>query len=305
MKTTEGVDRVKVGGQAVIEGVLMIAKKVSLAVRKSNGEIVVRDLGKVNFPKWAKIPFIRGFYSLFVSLYFGIKALNLSSEISSGEQMKNSEKILSLLLAIGLAVGLFIVVPIFLTNFLVEKRGEFLYSIVEGFIRLGLFLLYVWIISLFRDVKRVFQFHGAEHMTIHAFERGEDLRVENVRKYSTIHPRCGTNFLMIFLIVAIVLLSVFGSVVNLSTWTRILSRLILLPVVAGISYELLKVVAFFNGRGWVKVLYLPGYLLQYLTTARPDDSQIEVAIAALKHAVGEEKNATEEKKKEEDVELLG
>ncbi|MCD6551213.1 DUF1385 domain-containing protein [Thermotoga sp.] len=295
----------RVGGQAVIEGVLIIARKVSLAVRKADGEIEVKDLGVVNFPKWSRIPFIRGFYSLFISLYFGIKALNLSSEISSGEQMKSSEKLFSLLLAIGLAVGLFVAVPILLTNFLVEKKGEFLYSIVEGFIRVGLFLLYVWIISLFRDVKRVFQFHGAEHMTIHAYEHGENLSVESVKKYSTIHPRCGTNFLMIFLIVAVVLLSIFGSVVSLSTWTRILSRLILLPIAAGVSYELLKVAAFLNGRGWVKILYLPGYLLQHLTTARPDDSQIEVAIAALKHAVGEKENTTGDQEKEEDMELLG
>ncbi|KAF2960547.1 MULTISPECIES: DUF1385 domain-containing protein [unclassified Thermotoga] len=295
----------RAGGQAVIEGVLMIARKVSLAVRKPDGNIEIRELGKVKFPGWAKIPFLRGFYSLFVSLYFGIKALNLSSEISSGERLKESEKLFSLITAIGLAVGLFVIVPIFLTNFLVSKKGEFLYSLVEGFIRFGLFLLYVWIISLFKDVKRVFQYHGAEHMTIHAYEHGEELTPENVRKYSTIHPRCGTNFLMIFLIVAILLLGLVGVVVEMNTWTRIVSRLVLLPFAAGISYELLKVIAFFNGKGLVKLLYLPGYLLQYLTTAKPDDSQLEVAITALKHAVGEEKNTTEDSVKEDEVELLG
>lgn len=283
----------------------MIARKVSLAVRKPDGNIEVRELGKVKFPGWAKIPFLRGFYSLFVSLYFGIKALNLSSEISSGEKLKESEKFFSLITAIGLAVGLFVIVPIFLTNFLVPKKGEFLYSLVEGFIRLGLFLLYVWIISLFKDVKRVFQYHGAEHMTIHAYEHGEELTLKNVRKYSTIHPRCGTNFLMIFLIVAILLLSLIGVVVEMNTWTRIVSRLGLLPFAAGISYELLKVIAFFNGEGLVKLLYLPGYLLQYLTTAKPDDSQLEVAITALKHAVSEEKDTAEDSVKEDEVELLG
>ncbi|PLV60351.1 DUF1385 domain-containing protein [Thermotoga sp. KOL6] len=295
----------KVGGQAVIEGVLMIAKRVSLAVRKTSGEIVVKDLGSVRFPKWARVPFLRGFYSLFISLYFGIKALNLSSEISSGEEMKSSEKFFSLILAIGLAVGLFVVAPIFLTNFLIKKEDEFLYSIVEGFIRLGLFLLYVWIISLFKDVKRVFQYHGAEHMTIHAYEHGEELTVENVRKYSTVHPRCGTNFVMIFLIVAIVLLSVFGALIELSVWTRIISRLILLPFAAGISYEFLKLAAFFEGKGWIKVLYFPGYLLQYLTTAKPDDSQIETAIVALKQAVSEKEDNTDHQVKEEGLELLG
>lgn len=276
----------RVGGQAVIEGVLMIGKYVSLAVRNKEGKIVVKRLGEIKPSPLSKIPFLRGFYALFISLYYGVKGLNESAEISSGEEMKNSEKYLSLVLALGLAVGLFILLPILITNLLDLKKNEFVYSLVEGFIRLGLFLLYVWIVSLFPDVKRVFQYHGAEHMVVNAFESGEALSSDKVKNYSTIHPRCGTNFAMIFLMLAIVLLSAVGAFVPMNFWTRLLSRLLLLPIVAGLSYEVLKLIALFRDNKILKALYLPGYLLQYLTTSKPDDSQIEVAILALEDAIG-------------------
>lgn len=276
----------RVGGQAVIEGVLMIGKYVSLAVRSKDGKVVVKRLGEIKPSPLSKIPFLRGFYALFISLYYGVKGLNESAEISSGEEMKNSEKYLSLVLALGLAVGLFILLPILITNLLDLKKNEFVYSLVEGFIRLGLFLLYVWIVSLFPDIKRVFQYHGAEHMVVNAFESGEALSSDKVKNYSTIHPRCGTNFAMIFLMLAIVLLSAVGAFVPMNLWTRLLSRLLLLPIVAGLSYEVLKLIALFRDNKILKALYLPGYLLQYLTTSKPDDSQIEVAILALEDAIG-------------------
>ncbi|MBP7303514.1 MAG: DUF1385 domain-containing protein, partial [Fervidobacterium sp.] len=279
----------KVGGQAVIEGVLMMGKKVVVAVRQANGDIAVKELGGVSQNnKWMKIPFIRGFFSLFYSLSFGLKAIDLSAELSSGEEMKKSDSIISILIAIVLALGLFIVAPAYITKWMGIRNNEFLFSLIDGFIRLGIFLLYVWIISLSKDIKRVFQYHGAEHKTVHNYESGEELSVENARKFSTIHPRCGTNFLMIFLLVAILVHSLFGLFGALNMAQRILVRLIALPIVAGISYELLRL---FDKYPRLRVLAAPGMLLQRLTTAQPDDSQLEVAIVSLKHALGMEDEA--------------
>ncbi|NLH36762.1 MAG: DUF1385 domain-containing protein [Thermotogaceae bacterium] len=279
----------KVGGQAVIEGVLMMGKKVVVAVRQANGDIAVKELGGVSQNnKWMKIPFIRGFFSLFYSLSFGLKAIDLSAELSSGEEMKKSDSIISILIAIVLALGLFIVAPAYITKWMGIRNNEFLFSLIDGFIRLGIFLLYVWIISLSKDIKRVFQYHGAEHKTVHNYESGEELSVENARKFSTIHPRCGTNFLMIFLLVAILVHSLFGLFGTLNMVQRILVRLIALPIVAGISYELLRL---FDKYPRLRILAAPGMLLQRLTTAQPDDSQLEVAIVSLKHALGMEDEA--------------
>lgn len=288
----------KVGGQAVIEGVLMMGKKVVVAVREANGNIAVKELGGVSQNnKWMKIPFIRGFFSLFYSLSFGLKAIDLSAELSSGEEMKKSDSIISIIIAVALALGLFVVAPAYITKWIGIKNNEFLFSLIDGFIRLGIFLLYVWIISLSKDIKRVFQYHGAEHKTVHNYESGEELSVENARKFSTIHPRCGTNFLMIFLIVAVLIHSLFGLFGTLNMAQRILVRLIALPIVAGISYELLRL---FDKYPSLRVLAAPGMLLQRLTTAQPDDSQLEVAIVSLKHALGME-DETELVNKDDDA----
>lgn len=273
----------KVGGQAVIDGVLMMGKKIVVAVRKQSGEIEVRELGIPGVSqKWMRIPFIRGFISLYYSLYFGMKALNLSAEISTNEKMKKSESFFSILVAVVLAVGLFIVFPAYLTKWLGFKDNEFLFSLVDGLIRLGLFLSYVFFISLFEDVKSVFRYHGAEHKAVHTYEHNEELTVENARKYSTIHPRCGTNFVMIFLIIAILVHSLYG-LLGVTMLGRIIFRIFAIPVVAGISYELLRL---FDKYPKIRFLALPGMILQKLTTAEPDDSQLEVALVSLRHAIG-------------------
>uniref|UniRef100_A0A7C4RZB8 DUF1385 domain-containing protein n=1 Tax=Fervidobacterium pennivorans TaxID=93466 RepID=A0A7C4RZB8_FERPE len=273
----------KVGGQAVIDGVLMMGKKIVVAVRKQSGEIEVRELGIPGVSqKWMRMPFIRGFISLYYSLYFGMKALNLSAEISTDEKMKKSESFFSILIAVVLAVGLFIVFPAYLTKWLGFKDNEFLFSLVDGLIRLGLFLSYVFFISLFEDVKSVFRYHGAEHKAVHTYEHNEELTVENARKYSTIHPRCGTNFVMIFLIIAILVHSLYG-LLGVTMLGRIIFRIFAIPVVAGISYELLRL---FDKYPKIRFLALPGMILQKLTTAEPDDSQLEVALVSLRHAIG-------------------
>ncbi len=293
------VKRLKVGGQAVIDGVLMMGKKIAVAVRKKDGSIEVKELGSPTFTnKWFKVPFLRGFVSLYYSLYFGMKALNISAEISSDEELKKSESVFSIITAIILAVGLFIVLPAYITKWLGFRNNEFIFSLVDGIIRLAFFLAYVYIISLFEDVKNVFRYHGAEHKAVHTFENGEELSVENARKYSTIHPRCGTNFVMIFLIIAILIHSLFGLFGTPTMLARILLRILALPVVAGVSYELLRL---FDKYPKLRFLALPGMILQKLTTAQPDDSQLEVAIVSLRSALGivESANNVELEKEEQ------
>ncbi|QTA37141.1 DUF1385 domain-containing protein [Thermosipho ferrireducens] len=272
----------KIGGQAIIEGVLMMGKRVAIAVRNKDGEIVTEEIGKIKKTKFLKIPFIRGLFSLFYSLYFGIKALDRSAEIATGEEMKKSETVFSFLIALVLGIGLFVILPVWITQLLGFKNNEFTFSLVDGFLRISFFLIYVWVISFFKDVKRVFQYHGAEHKTIHAFEKNEQLLPENVKKYTTIHPRCGTNFIMIFLIVAVIIFSLFGFYKPLNGLERILIRIVFIPIVASISYEFLK---FFDKFKFLSFLSFPGLILQKLTTAEPDNSQIEVAIAALKFSL--------------------
>ncbi|MGB9790686.1 DUF1385 domain-containing protein [Thermotoga caldifontis] len=276
----------RIGGQAIIEGVLMLGSRVSMAVRDKDGNIVVEDLSEssVTANKLFRIPFLRGFASLYFSLYFGIKALNRSAELSSGEKIKKSELFWTTVFAFALALGLFVVLPMWITGlFGFLRNNEIAFAIVEGILRLILFVLYVWIISFFPDVKRLFQYHGAEHMAINAYENGEQLQLEKIKKYSTIHPRCGTSFVMIFLIFSVVMLSLVSPLASKSFVWRLFSRLIFLPLTAGFAYELLRILA--KRPKFLKILFYPGLFFQKLTTAQPDDSQLEVAIAALKRVL--------------------
>ena len=275
----------RVGGQAVIEGVLMIGKRAVIAVRNPEKEIVTEEVGKIKNTLWKKIPFVRGIYNLYYSLLFGIKALNRSAEIAYNEEMKKGEGVITILIAFAVAIGLFFMLPMFLTNLLKPLRGnEFAFSLVEGLIRIGFFLLYVWIISLMKDVRRIFQYHGAEHKTINAFESGIELVPKNVKGYSRIHPRCGTNYLMIFMISSVILFSFLSLFFKPTLEYRIVSRVIMIPVIASLSYELL--VLFSKFPKWLmKIVISPGLALQYLTTKEPDEEQLEVAIVALKEAL--------------------
>ncbi|MCD6450701.1 MAG: DUF1385 domain-containing protein [Thermotogaceae bacterium] len=275
----------RVGGQAVIEGVLMIGKGAVIAVRNQQKEIVTEEIGKIKSTFWKKIPFVRGIYNLYYSLLFGIKALNRSAEIAYNEEIKKGEGVFTILVAFAVAIGLFFMLPMFLTSLLKALRSnEFMFSLVEGLIRVGIFLLYVWIISLMKDVKRLFQYHGAEHKTINAFESGVDLTPENVKNYSRIHPRCGTNFLMIFMIASVLLFSFLSLFFEPTLRYRIISRVVMIPVIASLSYELLVIFSKFPE--WLmKIVISPGLALQYLTTKEPDEKQLEVAIVALKGAL--------------------
>ena len=281
--------KLSVGGQAVIEGVMMRGPgKLAVAVRKPNGEITVdlKDAGSVSdrYPILKK-PFLRGVVSLVESLSYGMKALSFSAQ-ASGEEDEGEESMSSLELAgtiavsVGLAVLLFVVLPTGAMKLLQnEGFSPMVLNLCEGLLRLGIFLLYIWGISRQKDIQRVFQYHGAEHKTIYTYEHGLPLRVENVRPFSTLHPRCGTNFLMIVMLISIFIFTFLGWP---SLWERILSRILLMPVVAGISYEIIRFAGEHMDKPWVRAAILPGLALQKLTTRQPDDDQIEVAIASLK-----------------------
>ena len=274
-----------VGGQAVIEGVMMRdAAKTATAVRLPNGEIAVethpvtsiRDRYHV-----FNLPLIRGSVIMVESLVIGMRALSFSAQAAGeeDEQMTKKEIALTILFALVLASILFIVIPTGAAHLAAAYTNDpIVFNLIEGGIRLAVFLLYIWGISWMGGIRRVFQYHGAEHKTIHCYEAGEALTVENVQKFPRLHPRCGTNFLLIVMVIAIVFHVFFGWP---DLWLRILSRLAVLPVVAGVSYEIIR----FAGRSEnriVRILITPGLWLQYLTTRPPDDEMVEVAIESLK-----------------------
>jgi uncharacterized protein YqhQ len=273
------------GGQAVIEGVMMRGPgSRAVAVRLPEGNISVdnREIGSITrrFP-FLKLPFIRGVVVLIESLIIGIEALSYSANQALGEEeaISGREIVLTMGLALAAAVGLFIVLPTGAAH-LVKNYvpGSLAQNILEGVVRLGVFILYVVVIGRFDDIKRVFQYHGAEHKVINAYEAGVELKPAEVQRFSTFHPRCGTSFLLIVLVLSIFLFALLGHQV---LWWRIVSRILLLPVLAGISYEALKLSAKYAENFLCRLLITPGRWLQGLTTGEPDDSQVEVAISAL------------------------
>ena len=274
-----------VGGQAVIEGVLMRdPPRTATAVRLPSGEIDVetRTVSSIRdrYPV-LNLPLIRGSVIMVESLIIGMRALSFSAQAAGeeDEQMTKKEIAMTILFALVLASILFIVIPTGAAHLAAAYRDDpIVFNLIEGGIRLMVFLLYIWGISFMGGIRRVFQYHGAEHKTIHCYEAGEALTVENVQKFPRLHPRCGTNFLLIVMVVAIVFHVFFGWP---DLWLRILSRLAILPVVAGVSYEIIR----FAGRSenhLVHILITPGLWLQYLTTRPPADEMVEVAIESLK-----------------------
>lgn len=286
-----------VGGQAVIEGVMMRGKThVAVAVRQPDGEISV-DVRPVNsisdrYPILKK-PFLRGVVSLVESLVMGMKALAYSAQVSGDEDEKLDSKEMALTIAVsaGLAILLFIVIPTWSMRFLTGiTQDHMALNLAEGVLRMAIFLAYIAAISSMNDIQRVFQYHGAEHKTIYTYEAGLPLKVENVRPFSTLHPRCGTNFLMIVMLISMFIFTFLGWP---SLLERIASRIILMPVIAGVSYELIRYAGAHTDNLLVRIAITPGLLLQKLTTRQPDDSQIEVAIASLKAVVPPEDLAQE------------
>ena len=282
--------RAQVGGQAVIEGVMMRGVDWwSLAVRRPDETIGLHHWPLVSWMKRypiLKVPIVRGVVALVESLVIGIRALTVSANESLGEEeqeLGKKEIGVTLIIAFAFAVGLFFIAPLFLTGLLEAQLGKgFWFWLVEGCIRVGIFLAYLAIVTQIKDLRRVFEYHGAEHMSIHALEHGEELTVANVEKYKTLHLRCGTSFLLIVLVVSIF---VFAGVGRPVWYLLILSRIILIPLIAGISYEIIRFAGRHETNPVVRVIMAPGLALQWMTTKHPDGSQVEVAIAALEKII--------------------
>ncbi len=297
-----------IGGQGVLEGVMMRSpSKCGLAVRKTTGEIVydreeVESITKKN--KFYGLPIVRGVVSFFDMMVFGVKTITKSAKMfdetteeiepskfekfvakKTGKDAMDVAMVFAVILSIGLAVGIFFILPTVLANLLRPLiASHVLMNLIEGAIRLLLFFGYVMLVSLVKEIKRVFKYHGAEHKTINCFEHEDPLTVENIQKYKTLHPRCGTSYLLLVMVISILLFSLLGW--SPSWFARIGLRLLMLPFVAGISYEFLK----FAAKGdslFFRVIRWPGMMLQKLTTSPPDDSMVEVAVVAFKAAQDE------------------
>lgn len=297
------MEKQNVGGQAVIEGVMMQSKKYrAIAVRKSNGEI---ELKKEKISSWVhdkkidKIPFLRGGFVLFETMIQGMKSLNYSSEFFMEDDEeedaidrflkrifkdKANEAIMavSLIIAMILSVGLFVLIPTTISGvFSKIIKNNIALNLIEGLIRISILILYMLAVSKNEDIKRTFMYHGAEHKVIYCYENDLELTVDNARKFGTLHPRCGTNFLFLVMATSIILFSFFG-------WPNILvrvaMRILCIPIVAGISYEIIKFLGKYDNI-LSKIVAYPGMMLQHITTNEPDDEQLEVAIKALKAVI--------------------
>lgn len=275
-----------IGGQAVFEGVMYRGKKFwSLAVRKPEGDIVRSTYpltAKYATSKWSKLPFIRGLVMLIDAMYLGFKALQISANQAFGEEVEISKKEFgfSTFFAILVVVGLFVLFPLWLAKMGVGVQtaaNSYLFSTIEGLVRLLLFVLYLVGISFMPDIRRVFQYHGAEHMVIHAFEHGETLNAKNAKRYCPLHVSCGTSFIIFVLLIMIVL----HAFIRGNFVVAFLIRLALVPVVAGISYEIIRIARKYEESLLVSVISFPGLAVQKLTTRKPDLKQLEVAVESL------------------------
>jgi len=287
-----------IGGQAVIEGVMMKSPAGwSVAVRDPKGEINLKITRTDTPNRFFKLPVIRGVVALATALIIGIKAIEFSGSIAYQEKDEKPLSPWSLALSIGLALILAIVlfkfVPLLLTTLMGKayqgiSGSSFFFNLIDGILRVGIFLLYVFGVGLWSEMRRIYQYHGAEHKVIYAYEAGEELTVENAKKYKPYHPRCGTSFLLIVMVISIVVFILIPQ-----HWTfieKFLSRIVLIPVIAGISYEILRLSAKIADKKITSIIILPGLLLQRLTVREPDNSQIEVAIAALNEVLKLDKN---------------
>jgi len=285
-----------IGGQAVIEGVMMKSPKGwTVAVRDAKGDIHVKREQLSEFPKLFKAPLFRGVAALFHALFLGIKAVEFSAgkvynedESASGGPMSPFTISITMGFAFVLGIALFVLLPLYATKLIgfsitPVSDSSFLFNIVDGIIRVLIFLGYVVAIGLWKEMRRIYEYHGAEHKVIHAYENNKELNVENVRPFSPYHPRCGTSFLLIVMITSIFVFSFIPQ-----AWSfiyKFLSRLILIPLIAGLSYEILKFSAKMKDNPVINFMIMPGLLLQRLTAQDPDDRQIEVAITALKEVL--------------------
>ncbi len=306
-------DEIIVGGQAVIEGVLMRTPSAyAVAVRNPEGEIVVkkeREISWIKKNKFMGLPVFRGFFVLAQALKLGIKALNFSAEIALEEPEEKKKKssnsrlslIFSLIFSILLVVAIFVAIPYFLSSHILSKAYGishknvissrwFMFNVVDGGIRVLFFLGYIFVISLMKDVRRVFEYHGAEHKVVNLWESGKELTVQNAKEYSRFHPRCGTSFLIFVMLVSILVFTIFKIPVDpknsLAYWgSKIFIRVLLLPLIAGISYEFIRLSAKYQKNKIFRLFIMPGLWLQKITTREPSEDQLEVSIKSLQEAL--------------------
>ncbi|MEN6507852.1 MAG: DUF1385 domain-containing protein [Smithella sp.] len=278
------------GGQAILEGVMMRhGNKIAAAVRRPDKEIVFQEREYIPLTKRYKVlgwPLVRGTISLFEMMIVGIKCLMFSAEVALSEEEQKPqgwELYVSLVISFSVAIFFFVVVPaFFFTKIKSFIDSLILLNILEGCVRLSLFLCFLAATLLMSDMRRVYMYHGAEHKTVFAWEDGQDLTVENVKNYSTRHPRCGTSFILFVMIVSILVFSLLGRPDFLH---RVIYKILLMPVIAGISYEAIRFTGKYSHFKLVQILSWPGLALQKITTREPDDDQIEVAIAAMKKVI--------------------
>lgn len=290
----KGEDRIRIGGQAVIEGVMMRSpNSMAIAVRKPNGEIVVKR-EKLDFFSekkfFSKLPLIRGVINLLSALILGMKALNFSANQSLGEEKEVSSWTMGLTFTFALCFGIFLffLIPLFLTKWLrfaipMVSTSGILFNLVDGIIRLMIFLAYLWAISFFKEIRRIFQYHGAEHKSIFAFESGEVLMVDRVKGFSYLHPRCGTSFLLIVMVVSILVFALIPH--HLSFGYKVASRVVFIPLIAGLAYEIIRFADKKRERKSMQVFIKPGLWLQRMTAREPSEDQIEVALRALREVL--------------------
>jgi uncharacterized protein YqhQ len=298
-----------IGGQAVLEGVMMRGVSTwSVAVRKPEGEIEVTSEPLVSWAKRHRVlrlPVIRGVVALAESLKIGFRALAISANAQLADE-EDAEPIggltwgITIALSLVLAIGLFFVIPVGATSLIKDELGSaLLFWLVEGVLRTAIFIGYILLISRMPDLRRVFEYHGAEHKTISTFEAGDDLTPERAARYSRLHPRCGTSFLLIVMVLAIFVFAPIG----LPEWYwLLLSRILGIPLIAGLSYEVIKWAGRNRHKRWVRAVMWPGLMLQNLTTREPDHEQLEVAIRALEAVLAVEK--PEEVAKEAEIEIV-
>jgi uncharacterized protein YqhQ len=275
------------GGQAVIEGVMIRGQKnMVTVVRKPDGEMVIdKQPLSTLYTGWMRsAPLLRGIIVLIESLVFGIKSLTYSANVALEEEdTKMSGWWIWVVLAVSMvfAVALFFLTPLFLTR-LMHIESSLLFNFVEGIIRLAMFLVYLWLVSLMPDIRRVFAYHGAEHKAVNGFEAGVPLETESIRKFSKAHVRCGGSFLFVVMIIAILVFSLVGKP---DLWLMVLSRIVLVPVIAALGYEFIHFGANHTNNIVIRILLAPGLWLQALTTREPNDEQLKVGIMAMKTAV--------------------
>jgi uncharacterized protein YqhQ len=285
--------RTDFGGQALLEGVLMRGRNaIGIALRHPDGSIVstAEPLNSIlHRNRFARAPFFRGLVLLYETLVIGTRWLMRSGSVQAegeGQELGKGTIALTLIVTLGMAIGLFVLLPLFLagaaTTAVAGPGQTLLAHLVEGLIRVVIFVGYLLLVSRFGDIQRTFQYHGAEHMTIHALEHEDPLTVEAVRKYPTAHQRCGTEFLVIFIILSILMFSLLA---GQDLVVSIVGRVLLVPVIASLAYELLRFGARYRHHWWIRWLYLPGIWLQGITTRQPDDGMIEVAIASMREAL--------------------